>query len=104
MMQTMEMEHYVIENQKYNGGFEVLLGTAENLDKNDFMDSAYFVDVKRFPHKGAKDDGQEEGGSRSSRKGKRKALSSRDRDSGEEDIVILLDDKGEERGESPTSE
>ena len=98
----MEKELYAIEDSRYKELFDVLVATSENLDKNNFLDSAYFVDDKLFPHKGAKDVPGEEVESSSSRKGKMKATSSKERESDEEDIVISLDDEVEERRESPT--
>ena len=60
------MDHYGIDNQRHHDGFTDLAVSSEYLDRDDFLDTSYFVDQRIHPMMGA--------GKAGSTSGKRKGV------------------------------
>ena len=91
LMQMTGMDHYGIDDQRHHDGFTDLALLSEYLDRDDFLDTSYFVDQRFHPMTGARKAG--------STSGKRKGV---DSTQGEEDDeepeavrIINLDENDE---------
>jgi hypothetical protein len=74
-MQMAGMDHFAIADKEYHDRFQDLAILSTNLDKDDFLDSSYFVDENTHPEKGSREGSASARGASSSKKGKERASS-----------------------------
>ena len=85
------LEHFVIGDEKSSQSFVDLITKSENLDKDDFLETGYFVDDSIFERKYGK-------GSSSTRQGKEKVAPADDEPLHTEPVGNLdCDDDGDLR-------
>ena len=85
LMQMTGMDHYGIDDQRHHDGFTDLAVSSEYLDRDDFLDTSYFVDQRIHPMTGA--------GKAGSTSGKRKGvdLTQEEEDDEEPETVAVID-------------